>query len=259
MGDPGPPELRSLDTSRARKDVVLTRTAHDGPTPDAKAGGAERRGRILGLGLLGTSLVSLGATLAVGWLAGGAILGVGLVATFVATARAVEAPPAPTPDRFQALHARLIEADLPPAAESELRGALDELRAARDRDTKALEVLDRSLAELDGDGLARQLATAEERGDATEIALRRQALAAHQGLVDRHGQLRKGEARATAALDALELALAQAAGAAAGDSSTVEADSQRLQDQVTALRRATDELDALDAQADRARPGTERA
>lgn len=245
----GPQDLRQLDTSRARKGVVLTRTADTGGTPDVKGAGGGRPGTVLGAGLTLTSILSVTLGLMFGWIAAVVALALGVVATVVATARATS--PAqltadPSGTRLQRLERRLAQADLPDAAVQELRGALGDLAAARERELAAEQSVASTLKTLDGPALERALAKAEDAGDPEATAFRQQAVDAWRELVGRQVALKRGYARTEAALDALDVTLAQATTVAAPDSSTLEADSQRLFSQVDALRRATDELDALE-------------
>ncbi len=243
-----PPELRKLDTSRARKDVVLTRSPEAAPRQDVKGAGAGRRGRVLATGVALTSAVGVTLGLSLSWVLGAAAVAVGVIATLVATARATATSPLNPSGgtRAQQLAHRLEKADLPEAAAQELRSALRDLVAARERDLAAQQSVTRTLSTLDGPALERALVEAQAAGDPEVTSFRQQAVDAWQELLNRQVALKRGFARTEAALDALDVALAQAATAAAPDNTTVVADSQRLLSQVEALRKVTDELDALD-------------
>ncbi len=262
MSGEGPPELRQLDTSRARKEVVTTQRAQPvTPAPEKGAGAAER-GQILGLGLTFTSLAAVVTLLLGTWPVAAAALLIGLVVTFVLVARAVEVPRAASAegDRIARLTARLAAADLPEAADRELKTALASLAAARERETAARASVARSLASLDGPALEAALAEAQAGGDPAAIALRQEAVDTWRGLQTRLADLDRGHARSDAALDALDATLAQAESAVAPAASTLDADSQRLLGQVQALRHAAAELEDLETEADRRPPPTtERA
>ena len=244
-----PPELRTLDTSRARKDVVLTRSASSSDLAPGKGVGKGRRGRVLGTGIALTFAIGVTLGLGVSWVLGAASATVGLLATLVATARATAAPAAlqKRGTRVQQLARRLEDADLPEAAAQELRSALRDLATARERDLAAQESIARTLATLDGPALKKALAAAQAEGDPETTSLRQRAVDTWQELLDRQEALKRGFARTEAALDALDVALAQATAPATPDNTTVEADSQRLLSQVEALRSVTEELDALES------------
>ena len=261
MSDERPPDLRQLDTSKARKDVVLTRRQEGVvPAPD-KGAGSGRRARVLGFGAALTGTLALGAVLLGAWLAGAAVLVAGAIATVVMTARAVTSPPAASGpvSRVARLQQRLDAAEVPDAARQELRQAMRDLLAAREREVAAEASIDATLSGLDPAALRQALARAETGGDAEEIGLRRQAMAAYDELAARREGLRQGFARTEAALDALDVTLAQAATPAGPEAGAVEADTRRMLGQVEALRRATAELSALEDGPDPRGPGRERA
>ncbi len=266
MADQEPLDLRALDASRARKQVRTTRTA---PTPGASpdrpsANRGGRAGRTLGRGLLGSlgvavlvaGGVALVAPAVVAVALGGVAFGVGVVVAALRTARRVdELPDSGGPAaRLAMLRERLQEADLAPTVQAELLGALEQLAGARRREVAAEQTLDTALARLDGPGLARALVEAETRGDPEEVELRRRAVEDHAALLARRRELSLGHTRAEAALDALEVALAQATTSAGEPGPSADESGRRLLTHVEALQAAAMELASLEDPPDRDPP-----
>jgi hypothetical protein len=225
--------------------VVLTQTEGSDPGRDAKGSGAGQRGKVLGKGLAGTAVATVLSVALLSWPVAALVLVVGIVATVLMTARAV-AVPGDSGNRFQQLQQRLEGAEIPDTARREIQGALDRLAASQERQLAVKSSIDQTLRSLGAPGLDRSLVTAETGGDPEEIALRRQAVDAHADLAAQRDGLQRGLARTAAALDALELALAQAGTSSTPEVGSLESTSRQLLDQVDALRRATAELDALD-------------
>ncbi len=261
MSDQQPPELRELDTSRARKSVLLTRTGGSGEPEHGKGAEANRRRRVLGRGLLLTGLASMASWPLLGFRIGLVVFVVGIAATLARSFRAI-AHPANTSGadiRVQRVQQRLDQADLPEAARLEIQEALADLAQARERELGAQREIERALATLNGPGLQTALAKAQAGGDPDEIALRRQALDSHEELVARCEERKHGYSRSEAALDALEAALAQASTPSPDADDLLEINSRKLLNQLDALKRAAGELNALEDEREQTSRRPERA